>query len=93
MKNVWQKILNFFKSKRLIKAASEEEKIRVRLHEINQKTRGSIMSWSKGHSSLTENPFNKPTIDRCINCGDHEEVLAIITMEFGEGNYNSVPIC
>ena len=51
------------------------------------------MSWAKGHSSLTENPFNKPTIDRCINCGDTEEVQATITMEFGEANYNSGPIC
>jgi len=51
------------------------------------------MSWSKGHSSLEEKIFNKPVIDRCINCGDHEEVQATITMEFGEGNYNSGPIC
>ena len=51
------------------------------------------MSWAKGHSSLAENPFNKPIIDRCINCGDQEEVQATITMEFGEGNYNSGPIC
>ena len=51
------------------------------------------MSWAKGHSSLTENPFNKPIIDRCINCGDQEEVHTKITMEFGEGNYNSGPIC
>ena len=51
------------------------------------------MSWSKGHSSLEEKIFQKPTIDRCINCGDHEQVQARITMEFGEGNYNSGPIC
>ena len=50
------------------------------------------MSWSKGHSSLTENSV-APTIDRCINCGDHEEVQATITMEFGEGNYNTGSIC
>jgi len=50
------------------------------------------MSWAKGHSSLTENS-TAPTIDRCINCGDHEQVQARITMEFGEGNYNSGPIC
>ena len=49
------------------------------------------MSWSKQHSSFSENPFNKPTIDRCINCGDSEEVQATITMEFGEGNYNTGP--
>jgi len=51
-----------------------------------------IMSWSRGHSSLTENTAT-PVVDRCINCGDHEEVQATITMEFGEGNYNSGPIC
>ena len=51
------------------------------------------MSWAKGHSSLTENPFNKPIIDRCINCGDQEEVQATITMEFGKGNLNTGPIC
>ena len=37
--------------------------------------------------------YQKPVIDRCINCGDHEQVQATITMEFGEGNYNSGPIC
>ena len=50
------------------------------------------MSWSKGHSSLTENTA-APVVDRCINCGDHERVQATITMEFGEGNYNTGPIC
>jgi len=50
------------------------------------------MSWSRGHSSLTENTAT-PVVDRCINCGDHEEVQATITMKFGEGNYNSGPIC
>ena len=50
------------------------------------------MSRSKGHSTLTENS-TAPTIDRCINCGYHEQVQATITMEFGEGNYNSGPIC
>ena len=50
------------------------------------------MSWAKGHSSLTENSTAQ-TIDRCINCGDHEQVQATITMEFGEGNYNTGPIC
>ncbi len=28
------------------------------------------MAWYKQHSSFAENPFNKPVIDRCINCGD-----------------------
>ena len=50
------------------------------------------MSWAKGHSSLTENTAT-PVVDRCINCGDHEQVQATITMEFGEGNYNTGPIC
>ena len=50
------------------------------------------MSWAKGQSSLTENS-TALTIDRCINCGDHEQVQARITMEFGEGNYNTGPIC
>ncbi len=49
------------------------------------------MSWSKGHSSLEEKNLN-PVIDRCINCGDHEEVQATITIEFGEANYNTRPI-
>jgi hypothetical protein len=52
----------------------------------------NIMSWARGHSSLTENT-TAPVVDRCINCGDHEEVQANITMEFGEGNYNTGPIC
>ena len=51
------------------------------------------MGWYKQHSSFKENPFNKPVIDRCINCGDQAEVRAQITMEFGEGNYNTGPIC
>ena len=37
--------------------------------------------------------YYKPVIDRCINCGDHEQVQARITMEFGEGNLNTGPIC
>ena len=32
------------------------------------------MSWHKQHSSFSENPFNKPIIDRCINCGQSKEV-------------------
>ena len=50
------------------------------------------MSWARGHSSLTENSA-APTIDRCINCGDNKEVQARITMEYGEGNYNTGAIC
>jgi hypothetical protein len=37
--------------------------------------------------------WDKPEIDRCINCGDQKEVKTKITMEFGEGNYNTGPIC
>ena len=51
------------------------------------------MGWYKQHSSFSENHINKPVIDRCINCGDQSEVQAQITMEFGEGNYNTGPIC
>ena len=36
--------------------------------------------------------YCKPIIDRFINCGDHEQVQATITMEFGEGNLSSGPI-
>ena len=46
------------------------------------------MAWYKQHSSFSENPFNKPTFDRCINCGSHKEVKTTMTIEFGEGNYN-----
>ena len=37
--------------------------------------------------------YCKPVIDRCINCGNHEQVHTQITMEFGESNYNSGLIC
>jgi len=40
--------------------------------------------------SIPDNPT--PVIDRCINCTDHEEVQATITIEFGEANYNTRPI-
>tara|TARA_B110000971_G_C19504422_1_gene274608 strand:+ start:53 stop:259 length:207 start_codon:yes stop_codon:yes gene_type:complete len=50
------------------------------------------MSWSRGHSSLIENLFNKPIVDLYLNCVDQEEVQATITMEFGEGNLNTGPI-
>ena len=33
------------------------------------------------------------TVDRCINCGHHKEIKTTITMELGEGNYHSGPIC
>ena len=50
-----------------------------------------FMSWARGHSSLTENT-DKPVVDRCINCGNHEQVHTQITMEY-EGSLNSGPIC
>ena len=37
------------------------------------------MGWYKQHSSFSENPFNKPIIDRCINCGSHKEVKTTMT--------------
>jgi hypothetical protein len=33
-----------------------------------------------------------PIIDRCINCGNHEQVHTQITMEY-EGSLNTGPIC
>ena len=36
--------------------------------------------------------YDKPAIDRCINCGNHEQVHTQITTEY-EGNLNSGPIC
>ena len=51
------------------------------------------MGWYKQHSSFSENQFNKTITDRCINCGQAKEVKATITMEFGEGNYNTGPCC
>ena len=36
--------------------------------------------------------FQKPVIDRCINCGNHEQVHTQITMEY-EGSLNTGPIC
>jgi len=51
------------------------------------------MTWNNRENN-SQNPNDRtPVIDRCINCGDHEQVQATITMEFGEGNLNSGPIC
>ena len=50
------------------------------------------MSWHKQHSSFSENPFNKPIIDRCINCGQSKEVKTTITMEFGSDNFHTGPV-
>ena len=50
------------------------------------------MTWSKPHASW--NTEHETLIDRCINCGsDQNEIKCNITMELGEGNYNSGPIC
>jgi hypothetical protein len=51
------------------------------------------MTWNNRENN-SQNPNDRtPIIDRCINCGDHEQVQATITMEFGEGNLNTGPIC
>ena len=51
------------------------------------------MAWNNRENN-SQNPNDQtPIIDRCINCGDHEQVQATITMEFGEGNLNTGPIC
>ena len=51
------------------------------------------MAWNNRENN-SQNPNDRtPIIDRCINCGDHEQVQATITMEFGEGNLNTGPIC
>ena len=49
------------------------------------------MSWVKPHATL--NTAHETVVDRCINCGHHQEIKTTITMEFGEGNYNTGPIC
>ena len=51
------------------------------------------MTWNNRENNSTNRHDQKLVIDRCINCGDHEQVQATITMEFGEGNLNSGPIC
>ena len=48
------------------------------------------MGWYKAHSTM--NNDRGPVVDRCINCGHHKEIKTTITMEFGEGNYNTGPI-
>ena len=50
------------------------------------------MGWYKQHGSFSD-PLDTPVVDRCINCGNHKEVKTTMTMEFGEGNYNTGPIC
>ena len=50
------------------------------------------MGWYKQHSSFSD-PLDTSVVDRCINCGNHKEVKTTMTMEFGEGNYNTGPIC
>ena len=50
--------------------------------------------WAYGHKYTNDNDlYKEPEIDRCINCGQSKPVKTRITMEFGEGNYNSGPIC
>jgi len=50
------------------------------------------MAWNNRKNNSTNRHDQKPVIDRCINCGDHEQVHAQITMEY-EGSLNSGPIC
>ena len=50
--------------------------------------------WGYGKTISNDLDYMKePKSDRCINCGEHKPVKTRITMEFGEGNYNSGPIC
>ena len=51
------------------------------------------MAWNNRENNSQNPNDHTPIIDRCINCGDHEQVQATITMEFGEGNLNTGPIC
>ena len=40
------------------------------------------MSWNNRENN-SQNPNDQtPIIDRCINCGNHEQVQATITMEY-----------
>ena len=50
------------------------------------------MAWNNRENNSTNRHDQKPVIDRCINCGDHEQVHAQITMEY-EGSLNTGPIC
>ena len=50
------------------------------------------MGWFKPHASFDQG--QAALIDRCINCGsDQNEIKCNITMELGDGNYNTGPIC
>jgi hypothetical protein len=41
----------------------------------------------------SKNPNDQtPIIDRCINCGNNEQVHSQIKMEY-EGSFNTSPIC
>lgn len=52
------------------------------------------MSWYQGTKYTNDTSlFDKPISDRCINCGEIKEIKTKITMEFGEGNHHSGPIC
>jgi hypothetical protein len=50
------------------------------------------MSWNNRENNSQNPNDQKPAIDRCINCGNHEQVHTQITMEY-EGSLNSGPIC
>jgi hypothetical protein len=46
------------------------------------------MSWNNRENNSQNPNDQKPAIDRCINCGNHEQVHTQITMEY-EGSLNS----
>ena len=50
------------------------------------------MSWNNRENNSQNPNDTTPIIDRCINCGNHEQVHAQITMEY-EGSLNTGPIC
>jgi hypothetical protein len=53
-----------------------------------------MAGWAYGNKySNHQTLFDNIVSDRCINCGEIKEIKTKITMEFGEGNYNSGPIC
>ena len=49
------------------------------------------MAWNNRENN-SQNPNDQtPIIDRCINCGNHEQVHSEIKMEYG-GSFNTGPI-
>ena len=50
------------------------------------------MAWNNRENNSQNLNDQTPVIDRCINCGNQEQVHAQITTEY-EGSLNSGPIC